>query len=57
MDAATRFARSGDAHIAYQVLGEGPPELLYLSSGTISIDSIDDEPGRRPDRRIGGDAR
>jgi class 3 adenylate cyclase len=41
----TRYARSGDAHIAYQVLGEGPLDLLYLSSGTISIDSIDDEPG------------
>jgi len=41
----TRYARSGDAHIAYQVGGNGPPDLLYLSSGTISIDSIDDEPG------------
>jgi pimeloyl-ACP methyl ester carboxylesterase/class 3 adenylate cyclase len=41
----TRYARSGDAHIAYQVLGEDGPDLLYLSSGTISIDSIDDEPG------------
>jgi pimeloyl-ACP methyl ester carboxylesterase len=45
VDAETRYARSGDAHIAYQVLGEGGPDLLYLSSGTISIDSIDDEPG------------
>jgi class 3 adenylate cyclase len=41
----TRYARSGDAHIAYQILGEGGPDLLYLSSGTISIDSIDEEPG------------
>jgi class 3 adenylate cyclase len=40
----TRYARSGDAHIAYQVLGEGGSDLLYLSSGTISIDSIDEEP-------------
>jgi pimeloyl-ACP methyl ester carboxylesterase len=45
VDAGTRYARSGDAHIAYQVLGEGGPDLLYLSSGTISIDSIDEEPG------------
>jgi pimeloyl-ACP methyl ester carboxylesterase len=45
VDVATRYARSGDAHIAYQILGKGPPDLLYLSSGTISIDSIDDEPG------------
>jgi class 3 adenylate cyclase len=41
----TRYARSGDAHIAYQVLGDSGPDLLYLSSGTISIDSIDEEPG------------
>ena len=27
------------------MLGEGGPDLLYLSSGTISIDSIDEEPG------------
>src|SRR6266516_7543432 len=45
VEAETRYARSGDAHIAYQVLGERGPDLLYLSSGTISIDSIDEEPG------------
>jgi class 3 adenylate cyclase len=45
VNAETRYARSGDAHIAYHVLGDGPLDLLYLSSGTISIDSIDEEPG------------
>jgi class 3 adenylate cyclase len=45
VNAETRYARSGDAHIAYQILGDGPLDLLYLSSGTISIDSIDEEPG------------
>jgi class 3 adenylate cyclase len=45
VEAETRYARSGDAHIAYQILGERGPDLLYLSSGTISIDSIDEEPG------------
>jgi class 3 adenylate cyclase len=45
MEAETRYAKSGDAYIAYQVLGEDGPDLLYLSSGTISIDSIDEEPG------------
>lgn len=44
-DAETRYAKSGDAYIAYQVLGEDGPDLLYLSSGTISIDSVDEEPG------------
>jgi pimeloyl-ACP methyl ester carboxylesterase len=45
VEGETRYARSGDAHIAYQVLGDRGPDLLYLSSGTISIDSIDEEPG------------
>ena len=45
MDPETRYARNGDAYIAYQVLGDRGPDLLYLSSGTISIDSIDEEPG------------
>ena len=26
----TRYARSGDLHIAYQVVGEGPPDLVAL---------------------------
>lgn len=26
----TRFAKSGDAHIAYQVVGNGPPDLVYV---------------------------
>jgi len=38
----TRYARNGDLHIAYQVLGDGPTDLLYLSGGVSSIDSIDD---------------
>jgi len=45
VEAETHYAKSGDAHIAYQVLSESGPDLLYLSSGTISIDSIDEEPG------------
>ncbi|HET6963943.1 MAG TPA: adenylate/guanylate cyclase domain-containing protein [Acidimicrobiales bacterium] len=32
---ATRYARSGDAHIAYQVVGEGPVDLV-LVWGTMS---------------------
>jgi pimeloyl-ACP methyl ester carboxylesterase len=26
----TRYVRSGSAHIAYQVLGTGPPDLLLM---------------------------
>jgi pimeloyl-ACP methyl ester carboxylesterase len=28
--AETRYARSGDVHIAYQVSGEGPFDLVYV---------------------------
>ena len=30
--AETAYARSGDLNIAYQVLGAGPPDLVYISS-------------------------
>lgn len=30
--AETAYARSGDLNIAYQVLGEGPPDLVYISA-------------------------
>ncbi len=30
----TRYALSGDLHVAYQVLGDGPVDLLMLSNGT-----------------------
>jgi pimeloyl-ACP methyl ester carboxylesterase len=29
----TAYARSGDLKIAYQALGAGPPDLVYISSG------------------------
>lgn len=41
---ATHYARSGDTHIAYQVLGEGPPDLLHFFGINVSVDSIDEEP-------------
>ena len=25
-----RYARSGDVHIAYQVIGDGPPDLVFV---------------------------
>jgi pimeloyl-ACP methyl ester carboxylesterase len=41
----THYARVGDAHIAYQVIGQGPLDLLELSNGTnISIDETNEEP-------------
>jgi hypothetical protein len=32
----TRYARNGAIHLAYQVLGTGPPNLLIVQSGPIS---------------------
>ncbi|HYL71499.1 MAG TPA: adenylate/guanylate cyclase domain-containing protein [Candidatus Dormibacteraeota bacterium] len=32
----TRYARNGDVHLAYQVLGEGPPDLVVVPSGPSS---------------------
>jgi len=33
---STRYARNGSIHLAYQVLGEGPPDLLVVNSGPAS---------------------
>jgi class 3 adenylate cyclase len=39
----TRYARMGDAHVAYQVLGDGP-DLLVIPSAQHPIDLLWDEP-------------
>ena len=31
LQAETKYARSGDVHIAYQVVGQGPLDLVYVS--------------------------
>jgi hypothetical protein len=45
VDGATvGYARRGEVYVAYQVLGDGPTDLLALTNGTaVSIDR-DDEP-------------
>jgi class 3 adenylate cyclase len=41
----TSFARSSNgASVAYQVLGDGPLDLLLMGGGPFSIDSADEEP-------------
>ncbi len=40
----TRYAKSGDVDIAYQVLGEGPIDLLMYTGLIIPIDCMDEEP-------------
>lgn len=54
----TRYARCGDIDLAYQVLGDGPPDLLVLPGPFVPIDSIDDEPALyRFHRRLASFAR
>src|SRR5439155_4602083 len=36
----TRYARSGDIHIAYQVVGEGPVDLVYIPAGMQHVEHI-----------------
>jgi class 3 adenylate cyclase len=40
----TRYARCGDADIAYQVLGDGPIDLLLFTGLIIPIECLDDDP-------------
>jgi class 3 adenylate cyclase len=42
--AEIRYANAGDVHIAYQVLGEGPRDLMVVMDGFIPVDTMDDEP-------------
>ncbi|OBK28216.1 cyclase, partial [Mycobacterium asiaticum] len=54
----TRYAKCGDIDIAYQVLGDGPNDLLMLPGPFVPIDSIDDEPALyRFHRRLSSFAR
>ena len=50
----TRYARSGDVHIAYRVTGQGPQDLLLVPDGMISSESALEEPSfERFIRRLG----
>ena len=40
----TRYASRGDLDIAYQVLGDGPMDIVVMPGPFIPIDSIDSEP-------------
>jgi class 3 adenylate cyclase len=54
----TRYAKCGDIDIAYQVVGEGPVDLLVLPGPIIPFDSIEAEPSLyRFHRRLASFAR
>jgi class 3 adenylate cyclase len=51
----TRYARCGDVEIAYQVIGDGPRDLLLFTGVIIPIECMDEEPSMaRFQRRLAG---
>jgi class 3 adenylate cyclase len=57
-DERVRWARSGDANIAYRVMGDGPMDLLFVSALVSHIEVLLEEPGlRRFFERLAGMAR
>src|SRR5256885_6683164 len=40
----TRYARSGDLHIAYQTVGEGPQDLVFVHGWISHIEHVWEEP-------------
>jgi class 3 adenylate cyclase/pimeloyl-ACP methyl ester carboxylesterase len=43
----TRYARSGDASIAYQVVGEGPIDILFLPGWITQVEQLWEAPAQR----------
>ena len=41
----TRYARHGDVSLAYQVVGDGPLNLLLVTGAQCPIDLLWDDPG------------
>jgi pimeloyl-ACP methyl ester carboxylesterase len=44
---AIEYARNGDVHIAHQVVGEGPPDLLFVTGAVGNLRLWWEEPGLR----------
>ena len=43
----TRYAKSGELRIAYQVVGNGPLDLVFVPGFVSNLDSWWEESGRR----------
>ena len=41
----TRYAKSGDVHIAYQVVGEGPVDLVLVQGWVSNVELLWEDPG------------
>ena len=45
MDRQTRYAKTADGvHIAYQVLGDGPVDVVFVMGWVTNIEAMWDEP-------------
>src|SRR5881409_1703690 len=44
MPPETRYAKSGDVNIAYQVVGDGPTDLVYVPGWVSNIDLLWEKP-------------
>jgi pimeloyl-ACP methyl ester carboxylesterase/class 3 adenylate cyclase len=44
MQPETRYAKSGDVNIAYQVVGSGPPDLVFVMGWVSNVDEFWTEP-------------
>ncbi len=47
----TRYARSGEASIAYQVVGDGPLDLLFMPGWISQVEQLWESPALRSDAR------
>jgi pimeloyl-ACP methyl ester carboxylesterase len=43
----TKYAKSGDVHIAYQVVGDGPVDLVYVPGFVSNVEEVWQEPHAR----------
>jgi pimeloyl-ACP methyl ester carboxylesterase len=51
----TRYAKSGEIYIAYQVVGDGPPDLVYVPGGPHHVElSWENPPIARSLTRLAG---
>jgi pimeloyl-ACP methyl ester carboxylesterase len=58
MPPATRYAKSGDVHIAYQMFGDGPVDLVIIMPFVSNVEVLWEEPGLvRWMQRLGSYAR
>jgi class 3 adenylate cyclase len=52
----TRYAKSGDVHIAYQVVGEGPLDLVFVPGFVSNVEAAWELPARARSLRCVGRA-